>query len=83
MVPLGGADAVTVHAALGAIAAADPEPNASGRALAAAFAPLDPLICYSIKSCPNVHLCRLLAQRGAGFDVVSGGRSDDWDRRIH
>ena len=39
MVPLGGADAVTVHAALGAIAAADPEPNASGRALAAAFAP--------------------------------------------
>lgn len=41
--------------------------------LAAAFGPLDPLICYSIKSCPNVHLCRLLAQRGAGFDVVSGG----------
>ena len=39
VVPLGGADAVTVHAALGAIAAADPEPNASGRALAAAFAP--------------------------------------------
>lgn len=41
--------------------------------IAAAFAPLDPLICYSIKSCPNVHLCRLLAERGSGFDVVSGG----------
>jgi cation-transporting P-type ATPase E len=38
VVPLGGADPDTVHAALGAIAAADPEPNASGRALAAAFA---------------------------------------------
>ncbi len=41
--------------------------------LAAAFAPLDPLICYSIKSCGNVHICRLLAERGAGMDVVSGG----------
>ena len=39
VVPLGRTDADTVHAALGAIAAADPEPNASGRALAAAFAP--------------------------------------------
>jgi cation-transporting P-type ATPase E len=39
VVPLGDADADTVHAALGAMAAADPEPNASGRALAAAFAP--------------------------------------------
>ena len=39
VVPLGGADAGTVHAALGALAAADPEPNASGRALAAAFDP--------------------------------------------
>jgi len=38
-----------------------------------AFAKLTPLICYSIKSCQNVHLCRLLAERGAGFDVVSGG----------
>ena len=39
VVPLGGVDAGTVHAALGALAAADPEPNASGRALAAAFDP--------------------------------------------
>ena len=42
-------------------------------AIAAAFAPLDPLICYSIKSCSNLHICRLLKSRGAGFDVVSGG----------
>lgn len=39
----------------------------------AAFAELDPLICYSIKCCQNIHLLRLLAQRGSGFDVVSGG----------
>ena len=41
--------------------------------IAAAFAPLDPLICYSIKSCPNVNICRVLAERGSGMDVVSGG----------
>lgn len=41
--------------------------------VAAAFAPLNPIICYSIKSCPNLHICRLLRERGAGFDVVSGG----------
>jgi diaminopimelate decarboxylase len=39
----------------------------------AAFAALDPLICYSIKSCQNLSLCRLLNDLGAGFDVVSGG----------
>jgi len=41
--------------------------------IAQAFASLDPIICYSIKSCGNVHICKLLAQRGAGMDVVSGG----------
>jgi diaminopimelate decarboxylase len=41
--------------------------------LAAAFADLNPLICFSIKSSPNVNLCRLLGQRGAGMDLVSGG----------
>ena len=41
--------------------------------LAQAFAELNPLICYSIKSCGNIHICKLLAQRGAGMDVVSGG----------
>lgn len=38
-----------------------------------AFAPLDPLVCFSVKSCANVHILKLLAQSGAGFDVVSGG----------
>jgi diaminopimelate decarboxylase len=41
--------------------------------LARAFAPLNPLICYSIKSSGNIHLVKLLADRGAGMDVVSGG----------
>jgi diaminopimelate decarboxylase len=38
-----------------------------------AFAALSPTICFSVKSCQNVHICRLLAARGSGFDVVSGG----------
>src|SRR3954468_23397946 len=38
-----------------------------------AFAPADPLICYSIKTNPNTHLARLMAEHGAGFDVTSGG----------
>jgi diaminopimelate decarboxylase len=42
-------------------------------AVVRAFESLNPLICYSIKSCANVHICRMLRERGAGFDVVSGG----------
>lgn len=38
-----------------------------------AFIPLDPLVCFSIKSCANVHLIRLLVDAGSGIDVVSGG----------
>ncbi|MEM8875210.1 MAG: diaminopimelate decarboxylase [Planctomycetota bacterium] len=38
-----------------------------------AFAELDPLICYSIKSNGNLTLCKLLAGAGCGFDVTSGG----------
>ena len=38
-----------------------------------AFAAVDPVICYSIKSCGNVNLLKLLAAQGAGMDVVSGG----------
>ncbi len=41
--------------------------------LSAAFSPLRPLMCYSIKSCPNLSVCRLLGSLGAGMDVVSGG----------
>jgi len=43
------------------------------RRLAEAFAELDPLICFSVKSLANVHVLRLLAEAGSGFDVVSGG----------
>lgn len=38
-----------------------------------AFADVDPLICYSVKSCSNLAVLRLLAEAGAGFDIVSGG----------
>lgn len=41
--------------------------------LSQAFVSLDPLICYSVKSCGNVNICKLLADRGSGMDVVSGG----------
>jgi diaminopimelate decarboxylase len=43
------------------------------RRLQEAFAPAEPLLCYSIKSNPNLHVCRLMAEHGAGFDVTSGG----------
>ncbi|MEX0884810.1 MAG: diaminopimelate decarboxylase [Phycisphaeraceae bacterium] len=42
-------------------------------ALVGAFAELEPTICFSIKSCGNVHILRHLVARGAGMDVVSGG----------
>jgi diaminopimelate decarboxylase len=38
-----------------------------------AFAAVDPLICYSLKTNGNLHICRLMAAAGAGFDVTSGG----------
>lgn len=38
-----------------------------------AFAAADPLICYSIKTNPNVNICKLLRKQGSGFDVTSGG----------
>lgn len=43
------------------------------RQVADAFKPVDATICYSIKSCGNVNLCRVLAEAGCGFDVTSGG----------
>ena len=41
--------------------------------LDAAFAPLDHLICYAVKANSNRAILKLLAQAGAGFDIVSGG----------
>jgi diaminopimelate decarboxylase len=41
--------------------------------LQTAFAELNPLICYSIKTNANINLCRLMVEQGAGVDVTSGG----------
>lgn len=41
--------------------------------IASAFAELNPIICFSIKSCQNINIVRLLTSQGAGIDVVSGG----------
>jgi diaminopimelate decarboxylase len=41
--------------------------------LAKALKPLDHLICYALKANSNLAVLRLLAQRGSGFDLVSGG----------
>ena len=43
------------------------------RQIADAFSPLDATVCFSIKSCGNINLCRVLADQGCGFDVTSGG----------
>lgn len=43
------------------------------RQVADAFKPVNAMICYSIKSCGNVNLCKALADEGCGFDVTSGG----------
>jgi diaminopimelate decarboxylase len=52
----------------------------SQRAIAAAYeefaralAGRDSLICYSVKANSNLAILALLARRGAGFDIVSGG----------
>jgi diaminopimelate decarboxylase len=43
------------------------------RVLRDAFHGPDRLICYSVKASSNLALLRLFAQRGLGFDIVSGG----------
>jgi len=41
--------------------------------LDAALAPVDHLICYALKANSNRAILKLLADAGAGFDIVSGG----------
>lgn len=43
------------------------------RKLATAFAPLKPLVCYSVKVCSNINVLGVLKDEGSGFDIVSGG----------
>jgi diaminopimelate decarboxylase len=38
-----------------------------------AFAETETLLCYSVKASSNLALLKLLADRGAGFDIVSAG----------
>jgi len=43
------------------------------RQIAEAFAPVNATICYSIKTCGNLHILKMLVDAGAGMDVTSGG----------
>ena len=43
------------------------------RRVSEAFAPLKPMICYSVKSLPNLNILKTLLGEGAGMDVTSGG----------
>ena len=43
------------------------------RRLRAAFAALDPLVCYALKANGNLAVLDIVRREGAGFDVVSGG----------
>jgi diaminopimelate decarboxylase len=43
------------------------------RAIQTAFAAVEPLICYSIKTNGNLGICKLMCEHGSGFDVTSGG----------
>jgi len=38
-----------------------------------AYRELDTTICFSVKALANVHVLRLMAEQGSGFDIVSGG----------
>ncbi len=41
--------------------------------LSDAFKKIDHLICFSVKSCSNLGVLRVLKEKGSGFDIVSGG----------
>ena len=43
------------------------------QAFKAAFAGIDHLLCFAVKSCSNLAILSLLSQWGAGMDIVSGG----------
>ena len=38
-----------------------------------AFAAVEPVICYSVKSNSNLGILRVMQEAGSSFDVVSGG----------
>jgi len=47
--------------------------NRHFQAFDTAFAGVDHLTCFAVKACSNVAILRLLAELGAGMDIVSGG----------
>jgi len=47
--------------------------RAAYRRLDSLFSPIGAQLRYAVKASPNLHLCRLLRELGAGMDVVSGG----------
>jgi diaminopimelate decarboxylase len=38
-----------------------------------AYKDLDTTVCYAVKACGNIHILKLMAEAGSGFDIVSGG----------
>src|SRR5258708_1610313 len=44
------------------------------RQIQTAFAEVTLLICYSIKTTGNIHLCKVMAVAGSGVDVTSAGK---------
>ena len=56
-----------------------PQIQDNARRLTAAFAPLNPLPLFAVKSCGNPEILRLIAHQGFGMDVVSGGELE----RVH
>ena len=43
------------------------------QAFDSAFSGLDHLTCYSVKANSNLSVLKMLAEQGAGMDIVSGG----------
>jgi len=38
-----------------------------------AYRDLDTVVCFSVKACANINILRFMAEKGSGFDIVSGG----------
>ena len=43
------------------------------RSFASSFAGIDHMICFAVKSCPNIAILKLFGEEGGGADIVSGG----------
>ncbi|HUP58120.1 MAG TPA: diaminopimelate decarboxylase, partial [Bdellovibrionota bacterium] len=43
------------------------------RAIQEGLKPLEPLVCFAMKSCSNIAVLKMLGRAGAGMDIVSGG----------